>query len=170
MASTNLDVIAYIIDNVEDSGTLFSLLTVSKDVFRYTCRILYRDPSRVFCSRPPSGSTESKMVSLIRLLLDISPAADDDTNTLREAFGLKRKQKQEAMSPPTTMLDYLSYIQHIRWRDTLESLPTGFLDSRKLTEYSIENGYQSTISSKLSKCTMARINYSTSTFRLVMAF
>ncbi|KAG0252626.1 hypothetical protein DFQ27_007940 [Actinomortierella ambigua] len=118
----DIDVIALIIDNVDDRGTLFSLLTVSKEVFRYTCRALYRDPFRFIYPYDLSDNARKSSLSLVQLLLALSPAADDDSNLVRRALGVPPKLKFESTIPPTTMVDYLSFIQCVRWDTVADHL------------------------------------------------
>ncbi|KAG0255338.1 hypothetical protein DFQ27_006300, partial [Actinomortierella ambigua] len=140
MASVDLDVIALIIDNVKDRGTLFSLLTVDRKVFRYTCGVLYRDPLRFFRDDPQGDKAQKGILSLIRLLLDLSPATDDDANLVRSILGvppkhaLKAEEAPPAPPPPPpagTMLNYLSFMQYVRWEfeldPILETLPNTLL-------------------------------------------
>ncbi|KAF9162759.1 hypothetical protein DFQ26_003248 [Actinomortierella ambigua] len=107
MTLLNIDILMLIIDNVDNHHTLFSLLTVSKQVFRCTCQRLYRDPGyhlRETTNRARSGFT--------KMVLTFSPAIDQWTNFLRKIFNVKPSN-----SPP--MADYLSFVQIVRWERAL---------------------------------------------------
>ncbi|KAF9150657.1 hypothetical protein DFQ26_001497, partial [Actinomortierella ambigua] len=118
MIAINTDVIALILDNVEDRATLFSLLTVNRQLFPYACRALYKDPLRFF-RRPHIIRTPQlkSMRSLFHLFLSLSPATDEATNLVREVYDIPLKHEPEAFH---TMLDYLSFIQSVRWECILE--------------------------------------------------
>ncbi|KAG0255687.1 hypothetical protein DFQ27_006114 [Actinomortierella ambigua] len=123
MTSVNIDVIAIVIDNIKDDrGTLFSLLTVNKQVFRYTCRILYRDPLRFIRRLNINRTSSMRALSLIRLLLRISPATDDDTNLFRRVFDVPVKHESAVEHQPRPMFDYLSFIQNARLEQALRLL------------------------------------------------
>ncbi|KAF9162407.1 hypothetical protein DFQ26_003586 [Actinomortierella ambigua] len=107
MTHLNIDILMLIIDNVDNHHTLFSLLTVSKQVFRYTCQRLYRDPG--YHLKKTANSATS---SFIKMVLALSPATDESTNLLRKIFHV-----QQADIPP--MADYLSYIRVVREWDQL---------------------------------------------------
>ncbi|KAG0254765.1 hypothetical protein DFQ27_006637, partial [Actinomortierella ambigua] len=121
-----MDVIALIIDNVDDRGTLFSLLVVNKDVFRYTCRVLYRDPFRFFRDYDPFDDddelTHQSDLSLVQLLLALSPAVDDDSNVVRSILNVPEKRESESEALPTTMLNYLSFVRYVRLESSLDDL------------------------------------------------
>ncbi|KAG0251330.1 hypothetical protein DFQ27_008831, partial [Actinomortierella ambigua] len=113
MIAINTDVIVLILENVEDRGTLFSLLTVNSQLFPYACRALYKDPIRFF--RKPHivrGPQLKSLRSLFYLFLSLSPATDEATNLARDVLDIPRKHEPEAVH---TMLDYLSFIQSVRW-------------------------------------------------------
>ncbi|KAG0255691.1 hypothetical protein DFQ27_006118 [Actinomortierella ambigua] len=125
------DIIVLILDHVDDRGTLFSLLTVNKQIFQLACGTLYRDPFRFFRDgNRYDESTVKNRLSLVRLLLDLSPAVDEDANLVRRAFDVPLKQDSRAANlvrrafrvprKPTTMLDYLSFIRCVRWEYLLE--------------------------------------------------
>ncbi|KAG0254876.1 hypothetical protein DFQ27_006578 [Actinomortierella ambigua] len=111
MLHVNSDVLFLIIDNVDDGGALFSLLTVSKHVFQRACWALYRDPGFILRQKGYE-SRKTSTVAFVRLMLAISPAGDSSTSMLRLAFDVSR-----ADGPP--MLDYLSLIRVVRWKDVL---------------------------------------------------
>ncbi|KAG0252127.1 hypothetical protein DFQ27_008253, partial [Actinomortierella ambigua] len=116
-----IDVIAQIIDNVDDRGTLFSLLTVNKQVFQYACRALYRDPFYFFRSeRWDNPSKVRAQKSLAQWLLSLSPATDRKTNFIRRALCVPQKLEPEANEQPRTMLNYLSLIQCAGCDDILD--------------------------------------------------
>ncbi|KAG0254882.1 hypothetical protein DFQ27_006584 [Actinomortierella ambigua] len=104
-----IDVIALILDKIDDAGTLFSLLTVGKDVFYIASQILYRDPG-VFLPPMQCKSRHASTVAFVRLVLAISPAKDNNTNLLRQAFSVNPPS-----SPP--VLDYLALIRVVQWKD-----------------------------------------------------
>ncbi|KAF9164699.1 hypothetical protein DFQ26_001145 [Actinomortierella ambigua] len=104
-----IDVIALILDKIDDAGTLFSLLTVGKDVFYIASRILYRDPG-LFLLPKQCKSRHASTLAFVRLVLAISPAKDNNTNLLRQAFSVN-----PASSPP--VLDYLALIRVVHWKD-----------------------------------------------------
>ncbi|KAF9162727.1 hypothetical protein DFQ26_003273 [Actinomortierella ambigua] len=125
MATINIDVITLVIENVGNRGTLFSLLTVNKQIFRHTCAVLYSDPFRFFRHKSPYDDSllESK-ISLLWLLMNLSPAVDDDANRVRKALAAARKQGSETEAWSATKLDYLSFIQCVRFRQSLDVLVT----------------------------------------------
>ncbi|KAF9161786.1 hypothetical protein DFQ26_004161 [Actinomortierella ambigua] len=117
MPKINLDVLAHIISRVEDRKTLFLLLVVSKDVFKLSCRVLYRDPLR-YLLEGTRKSLRKDRLAFIRLVLALSPATDNDTRLLRTVFDAPPGQQPV---PPSTqpMLDYLALIRVVRWEDAI---------------------------------------------------
>ncbi|KAG0249645.1 hypothetical protein DFQ27_009885, partial [Actinomortierella ambigua] len=109
MTRLNIDILTLVIDNVDDPGTLFSLLTVSKQVFRYVCRTLYRDPGyfvrKMRCEK-------RAVYRFVRVPLAFTPTADDNMKALQQTFDV-----EQATAPP--MLDYLSFIRVVRWDDMM---------------------------------------------------
>ncbi|KAF9164390.1 hypothetical protein DFQ26_001482 [Actinomortierella ambigua] len=101
------------------SSTLYPLLTVNKDFF-YTCiERFYRDP---FQTIDDCGDVEERLKRFVNLLARISPCSDDPlVDNLRAAHSFERTGDAAAdtkfASPP--FVDYLSYIQTMRWQPTL---------------------------------------------------
>ncbi|KAF9164698.1 hypothetical protein DFQ26_001144 [Actinomortierella ambigua] len=93
MLQLNIDVLALIIDKIDD-------------VFSLASRTLYRDPGFILCRK--YRSHEWSTHAFVRLVLTISPAQDDNTNILRQIFNVTI-----ASDPPT--FNYLSLIRVIRW-------------------------------------------------------
>ncbi|KAG0245031.1 hypothetical protein BGW41_004288 [Actinomortierella wolfii] len=106
------DVLALIISNVADVATLFSLLTVNKYVFQQACKTLYRDP--VFSLRHTKYQSKERIcIAFVKLILQLSPADDDDILLVRQIFKVKPTKH-----PP--MLDYLSFVRVVRWEEVMD--------------------------------------------------
>ncbi|KAF9968659.1 hypothetical protein BGZ73_009190, partial [Actinomortierella ambigua] len=114
------DVLPLIIEHVDDKATLYSLLTVSKQVCHNVCRVLYRDPFRFFRHAQSKGNlSQSRLLSLVRLLLSLSPATGDEVNLVRTEFGVPKKHQAGAEAVLVTTLDYLSFVECVRWEHVL---------------------------------------------------
>ncbi|KAG0251539.1 hypothetical protein DFQ27_008703, partial [Actinomortierella ambigua] len=87
---------------------LFSLLTVSKDIFPLAAQQLYSDPLRY------SELLTIKLLVLLRGLLLLSPVNDKDIQVVRQALDAPLR----ADSDPPLMLDYLQYIRFFIMRRT----------------------------------------------------
>ncbi|KAF9154348.1 hypothetical protein DFQ26_000257 [Actinomortierella ambigua] len=110
MTRLNIDILTLVVDNVDDPGTLFSLLTVSKQVLRYVCRALYRDPGYFLRKMDRRHEASDRFV---RMTLTFSTTTDDMIKDLQQAFDVK-----QATTPP--MFDYFSFIRVVRYlMDTL---------------------------------------------------
>ncbi|KAF9162140.1 hypothetical protein DFQ26_003826 [Actinomortierella ambigua] len=84
-------------------------------------RCLYKDPLRYFRDLSNRGRISESQESLLRLLLSLSPATDDDTNLIRDLFDVPRKHASRVVQPrPRAMADYLTLIQSIRWGNATE--------------------------------------------------
>ncbi|KAG0234429.1 hypothetical protein BGW42_006639 [Actinomortierella wolfii] len=109
MPNLPLECIAWVIEYVDSYQDLFSLLTVSKDVFLIAARRLYRDPIRSRFNMP-AGSFRK----LILHLLTLSPAKDENIDIIRRSSGLP---PSGTPLDPQPMLNYLSLVKVVRWRD-----------------------------------------------------
>ncbi|KAF9976456.1 hypothetical protein BGZ73_008524, partial [Actinomortierella ambigua] len=146
MVAMSFDVIALIIEQVEDRNTLFSLLTINRQIFRQTCMVLYRDPFRFSKIRYlASNAAGRKTMHLLQLLLTLSPAADDEANLVRSAYGVPPKNKSEAEAP-LTMLNYLSFVRCARWTNHVGYYVEAVKDKGLLYKAANSSGFTSTAS------------------------
>ncbi|KAG0248130.1 hypothetical protein DFQ27_001150, partial [Actinomortierella ambigua] len=98
-----LECLANVIEHIDDPHSLFSLLTVSKDVFLLAAQQLYSDPLRYY---------SIKSLVILRGLLVLSPVNDKDIQVVRQALDAPLR----ADSDPPLMLDYLHYIRFFNIR------------------------------------------------------
>ncbi|KAG0247192.1 hypothetical protein DFQ27_002446, partial [Actinomortierella ambigua] len=98
---------ANVVEHIDDTHSLFSLLTVSKDIFLLAAQQLYRDPLQY------GRSLKSiKPLVILRGLLLLSPTNDKDIQVVRQALDAPLR----ADSDPPLMLDYLQYIRFFNMR------------------------------------------------------
>ncbi|KAG0237818.1 hypothetical protein BGW42_008439 [Actinomortierella wolfii] len=98
-----------VIEWIDNPHDLFNLLTVSRDVFRFAARSLYRNPIMAVTS---TNHRYYKIRELVRLLLSLSPTGDKDIDIIRKSIGLP--PPGIPLNPQPT-LNYLSLVKVIRW-------------------------------------------------------
>ncbi|KAF9974018.1 hypothetical protein BGZ73_002688 [Actinomortierella ambigua] len=88
-----LEIIEAIVNQVDDTGTLFSLLTVSSNVFELAVRQLYYDPFQRLAEKSRGNSASlAEGISLLRsLLLLLSPYEDVATKIALKVYGFVRE-------------------------------------------------------------------------------
>ncbi|KAF9155951.1 hypothetical protein DFQ26_009576 [Actinomortierella ambigua] len=90
-----------VLEHIDDPQDLFRLLTVSRGIFRLAVQQLYRDPLRY------AVNNQIKPLVVLRGLLSLSPANDNDTQVLRQVLGAPLRSE---LGPPL-MVDYLKCIR-----------------------------------------------------------
>ncbi|KAG0244670.1 hypothetical protein BGW41_006909 [Actinomortierella wolfii] len=110
------NVLIRIIDHVNDLQTLFSLLTVSYQIFKIASRRLYRNPFR--SAALATNNTHRVYGRLLEFLIDSlhsrdkrSDSTDEDSNDIIETLKTFRQRTTPASAQSHARIDYLAFVE-----------------------------------------------------------
>ncbi|KAG0240399.1 hypothetical protein BGW41_007007 [Actinomortierella wolfii] len=133
MEGLPLECVEHIVSYIEDLATIYSLLTVNRQFFHISCRILYRNPLYAAWKWSDKNGTlgfAKRLQALFDFILEFSSSTNANVEYLRRRRGIKQwrysfpisnttsTNSNNQDSPNTPTLDYLNLIEIFDYPDT----------------------------------------------------